>query len=205
MKNTIIKSILDILAPNYCLSCGRVGSILCVRCKKDKLKLEPGIINGVWFLGKRTGVLRDLIDKYKFQGEREAGELLAELMAENLPVKVSKNIVVVPLPTIDKHVRARGLDHTVLLAKHLTRYRGWRVQNLLVRANDTVQVGADERTRIKQAERAYKINENLKVNPETHYLLIDDILTTGSSIMSAQRVLAGAGAKKIDLAVLAKS
>ena len=193
------------MAPNYCLSCGRVGSILCGRCKKDKLKLDPGYINGVWFLGRRTGVLKDLIDKYKFQGEREAGEILAELMVENLPFKTLKNVVVVPLPTIDKHVRARGLDHTVFLAKHLTRYKGWKEQNLLVRDSDTIQVGADEKTRKEQAERAYKINENLKVDPETHYLLVDDILTTGSSIMSAQKVLIGAGAKKIDLAVLAKS
>ena len=116
MKNTIIKSILDVLAPNYCLSCGRVGEILCGRCKKDKLDLLGEEIDGVWFLGKREGILKDLIYLFKFEGNKDAGEVLARLCAENLPSDLPENMVVVPLPTIDKHIRARGLDHTSVIA-----------------------------------------------------------------------------------------
>lgn len=204
MKNTIIKSILDVLAPNYCSSCGRVGSILCGRCKKDKLVLNPRIEEGVWFLGERKGLLKELIHRFKFEGERESGDVLAELLAEFLP-DLSQNTVIVPLPTIDKHVRMRGLDHTKYLAMVLARVRGWRVEEILERKTDSVQVGASEKKRIEQARRAYKINKDLKIDPSIPYLLLDDVWTTGSSLLSAREALKEVGAKKIDLVVLAKS
>lgn len=196
---------MDVLAPNYCLSCGRVGSILCKCCKKDKLLLAPQKEGEVWVLGKRAGLLQDLIYRYKFQGERESGEILAGLLAECLPGNIPENTVVVPLPTVDRHVRMRGLDHTYLLAKSLAKRRGWRVQKVLARANDTVQMGTDGQKRVEQAWRAYKLASRAEVDPALPYLLLDDIWTTGASLLAAREILRKAGAKKIDLAVLAKS
>ena len=57
--------------------------------------------------------------------------------------------------------------------------------------------------RRKQAAMAYRIAG--KVNPETEYLLMDDVWTTGSSILAARDVLRKAGARKISVVVIAKT
>ena len=50
-------------------------------------------------------------------------------------------VVVVPLPTIGRHVRERGLDHTAILAKEVGETKGWKYEKTLGRATDVVQVG----------------------------------------------------------------
>ena len=77
--------------------------------------------------------------------------------------------VVVPLPTINKHIRERGFDHIGLIAKKT----GWRVEKLLKRRNKTVQVGASAEMRKKQAATAYRIAG--KIDPKAEYLLMDDV------------------------------
>ena len=57
--------------------------------------------------------------------------------------------------------------------------------------------------RKKQAETAYKLNGI--VDPEQEYLLMDDVWTTGSSLLAACDVLQKAGARKISVIVIAKT
>ena len=104
----------------------------------------------------------------------------------------------VPLPTITKHVRERGFDHVGLVARKM----GSPVARALVRNKNTVQVGASREMRISQAKEAYRVAD---VNPEAKYLLLDDVWTTGSSMMAAVQKLRDAGAKKIGIVVIARS
>lgn len=112
--------------------------------------------------------------------------------------------VIVPLPTIEKHKRERGFDHTALLARRLARACGGRCERLLQRQNNTVQVGASAEVRKRQAESAYgavpkKIDVGLK------YVLLDDVWTTGSSMTAACNVIQKAGVKDISAVLIAKS
>ncbi len=157
---------------------------------------------GVFVVGWRGGALRKLVAEYKYQSVRAAGEVLAELLdaaipkAEELMEKLGEvEIVVVPLPTIAKHVRARGLDHTLSLAKKLAKRRGWKVERVLRRAADTVQVGAKQKEREAQAGRAYEVCG--KVEAEKVYLLLDDVWTTGASMLAAAEVMRRAGARRM--------
>ena len=67
------------------------------------------------------GALKSLINNYKYNSVRACGDALAELLAECINIE---SAVVVPLPTIGKHVRERGFDHTKLLARKLVRLKG---------------------------------------------------------------------------------
>ena len=98
---------------------------------------------------------------------------------------------------------ARGFDHILLLAKKLAKLRGYNVVPLLSRDKNFVQVGADKETRKLQAAEAYIVTG--AVEPDTTYLLIDDVWTTGASMKAALKKLQGAGAFKMAGVVLAVS
>ena len=71
-----------------------------------------------------------------------------------------------------------------------------------MRAKDTVQVGADEETRKKQAHEAYAARN---VNKNRRYVLVDDVWTTGSSMLAACETMQKAGVRRIDVVIIAKS
>ena len=145
-------------------------------------------------MGLREGVLRRLIEVYKYHSVRSACFELADL----LKVFLSNDYVLVPLPTIGRHVRERGFDHIELICKKT----GLCLEKALVRSNNAVQVGANKRERVEQAKTAY-IAKN--VEPERNYLLVDDVWTTGASMMAACEQMRLAGAKRLSIAVIAKS
>lgn len=157
---------------------------------------------GLWSFGWREGVLEKLVEEYKYQSVRAMGKTLVDLYDIILPAEL-ENIAVVPLPTIGRHVRERGFDHTLTIAKLLAKRRGWKCEQALSRAVDTVQVGAKMADRKTQASKAYAVNG--EINPGCHYLLLDDVWTTGSTMLAAEKVLRSAGAERISGVVLAIS
>jgi len=214
VKNTTFPGLLDLLAPHSCRGCSRTGSVLCDCCKKNLIKTHTNTCpkNGakklppIYVVGERSGPLGQLVHDLKYQSVRAAARPLAELLDATLP-KLKGSVIIVPLPTIHKHIRSRGLDHTYLVAKKFAKLRGknYQVQPLLLRNQDTVQVGTDQKTRLKQASSAYKINPKIKTNQQSTYLLLDDVWTTGASMKAAVKRLQESGAKKIKLAILALS
>ncbi|MBF1034396.1 MAG: ComF family protein [Candidatus Nanosynbacter sp.] len=122
----------------------------------------------------------------------EASEMM------NTKIQEIRKIILVPLPTIRKHIRERGFDHTLRLCFELEEFLQKRLddfgisveyQSLLVRKNKTVQVGKEKKERVKQAEKAYGIREGIKIENKTLYILVDDVTTTGSSLAAAKKIL----------------
>ena len=156
----------------------------------------------IYVAGWREEALAQLVKEYKYQAVWANTQPLTELLDSHIPhLPVTDDIIVVPLPTIGRHVRERGIDHTLKLAKALAKRRGWKCRQLLVRAKDTVQVGAKAAERQTQAEGAYEAIGT--VEPGATYLLLDDIWTTGASLMAAGKAMQAAGAQKLLAAVLA--
>lgn len=155
-------------------------------------------------VGRRDEIIGSLVHDFKYNSTRALAPELAALLDQILPEIVGP-VTLVPLPTIPRHIRERGLDHTLLLAKNLKRLRGrnYRVKRLLIREQNSVQVGSDAKTRVAQAASAYTVPKNAKVDEKTTYLLLDDVWTTGASLKAALKKLREAGAKKIIIAVLA--
>lgn len=141
-----------------------------------------------------------LTEDYKYKSIRRTAEVLAELIDEVLPDNLGSEVIVVPLPTIGRHIRERGFDHTLYLAKKLARRRGWKVSGNLRRINKTVQVGQDAKTRAVQAERAYEFVGEIEAGKT--YLLLDDVWTTGSTMRAAKKLLEKNGASQVVGAVI---
>ena len=220
VKNTTFLSPLALLLPHSCRGCGAIGEAVCECCKKDIIlkhenycpnckeinptgkcknckKLPP-----IFVINERKSLVGDLIHDYKYNSNRSLARPLAEILNETLPI-IEGEVVIVPLPTINRHIRERSFDHTFLLAKKLAKIRDYRVEKVLLRNKNTVQVGTDEKTRIKQASEAFRINENIEVKSDKTYILLDDVWTTGASMKVAIKKLREAGAKKIIVSILA--
>lgn len=220
VKNTTLRIISDLICPHYCSLCGKIGSLLCDCCKNDLCTdyanhcLSCGApihdhcpvctlpFSGQWTFSFRDANLKKMISRYKFESVRSFGETFAALIDSILP-QLPPNTIIVPMPTIRRHIRERGFDHALLLAKALARRRHLSCEPILGRAKNTIQVGSDRQTRLAQAKHAYKLIA--KINPESNYLVIDDVWTTGASICSACELLGQNGAHRVMVAVLARS
>ena len=190
--------------------------------------------------GLKEGWFERMVRDFKYKGRRDYGEFLAEKLGEVIfgevkrmrfgdelsnksgevtcgvlrkvetEIKEIRQIVLVPLPTIRKHIRERGFDHTLRLCFELENFLQKRLddfgisveyQSLLVRKNKTVQVGKEKKERVKQAEKAYGIRDGVKIENETLYIFVDDVTTTGASLAAAKKILQ---AKQVWAAVLMK-
>ena len=208
VKKTTKWGVLDWLCPHYCMGCGRLGEPICGCCKNDilvsNLQFRKNYLE-VLMVGRRSGLLGEVVKRYKYGPTRALSGALADLMKSIIDGRVDKSekIVLVPLPTIARHIRQRGFDHMWLLGRKLARLGGWRVERVLERRNDTVQVGQDKETRVRQAEEAYRAVKRL--DRDKLYVLLDDVWTTGASMRAAAEELRKAGAQKIKIAVVAIS
>ena len=221
VKNTTHIGLLDLIAPHSCRGCGCLGAIVCDCCKKNILKQKSYIcpnckqvctkhhckkchLPPIYYVGRREDLLANLIHDYKYNSVRTIKNTLAEALDHALPT-IEGPAVIIPLPTISRHVRERGLDHTYLIAKKLARRRGYKVKKLTIRAENTIQVGTDRKTRLKHAKHAYSLANKAKIDKDTTYILFDDVWTTGASMKAALKKLRDAGASKIILLILAVS
>lgn len=222
VKNTTFPNPLDLLAPHSCRGCGHIGKVLCDRCKNNIILGHNNycpnchiIITAnkcnrckslplTFVAGNRSELIYQLAYDFKYNSIRSLAEPLAEILNEILPI-IDEPVDVVPLPTIDRHIRERGLDHTYLIAKYLCKLRNWQVNRVLSRAKNNVQVGSNRQTRLTQATSNYILASKKKINPSITYILLDDIWTTGASMKSAIKKLQQAGVQKIIVAILATS
>lgn len=213
VKNTTFPSLLDLIVPHSCRGCRRIGNILCDRCKNNiildhidnppQLKL-PKSFPPVFAISDRTGIVNSLIHDFKYNSARALAKPLAEILDQIIP-SIPNPVTIIPLPTTNSHIRARGLDHTYLISKHLAKIRHYQMVNFLIRNNNSVQVGANRETRLRQAKTAYKANPNIQIDPDITYILFDDVWTTGASMQAAVKKLRQSGAKKIIICLLAIS
>lgn len=214
-------SLFELLAPHYCCSCGEIGEILCQSCYYDivsevavacvvcgQLCTQRGLCDSctmpyqrAFVVGERTGALKQLINVAKFESTRPACRMQARLLSEVLP-QLPDDAVIVPIPTIRRHVRQRGLDHTAHIAQHLAKLRGVRMERPLGRSDHTVQHGASRRERKQQAAAAFHVRG--AVNADTTYILLDDVFTTGYTMEYAARTLREAGAEYVWVAVTSR-
>lgn len=154
-----------------------------------------------YVLSEREGVVARLVNDYKFAPKRSTYLVLARLMDDVAP-HFPADACFVPIPTSSVHLRQRGFDHTRDTAQRFTKLRGYQFSPVLERRHNHAQVGANRTERRKQAMTAYRVKRGAHIDPGRLYVLCDDIVTTGYSVIGAAKVLQKAGAKHIAVLVL---
>jgi ComF family protein len=150
-----------------------------------------------------------LVQAYKFGQQRAAAEPLAQAMSQVLLSSYSKgalkaqDYLIVPVPTATSRLRQRGFDHSALLAKLVARKLGGRFYPALGRLGQNRQLGTSRAQRLAQPAGHYFAKRSAAVSGR-NILLIDDVLTTGGTLIECSRVLRAAGARHVDALVFAK-
>ena len=165
-----------------CVQCvtPTASSNLCQRCRKTVAYTDAYVVS------VREGVLKRLLNGYKFERQKSSAAVFATLLDNRLPV-LPAHTVVTYIPTINRHIRQRGYDHMTLIAKTFASKRRLSVKPLLKRSSSQyVQHGASRPERLRQAQAAF-----LPATSDSYdtVLLIDDIATTGATLQSAAKIL----------------
>jgi competence protein ComFC len=178
-----------------CLACRGLADEtgVCHRCKVPYSR--------AWCVGERSGILQRLVGDFKFQNMYAAYIPLAQLLDERMS-DLPPNTIIVPVPTVPSHIRERGYDHSRLIAQWIAKRRGLKMQTLLTRATNTKQRDASRKDRIKQAKAAFVFKG--VIDEDTHYLIVDDVVTTGATVYYAAETLRVAGAQHIWVAAIAR-
>jgi ComF family protein len=195
---------LDFVAPPFCEVCGHPfygeveGERTCPHCEG----LGPAYRTG------RTAVLfkgpaRALVIALKYH------RALYVLRDMETIFRASPHVldqvrggVLVPVPLHPRKVRERGYNQAALLAGALARAagEGTSVAYLLRRELDTAtQTAFDRRTRLANLKNAFALAPGASITPAQHYILLDDVFTTGSTLNSCASTLRRAGCLNLDV------
>jgi competence protein ComFC len=219
----LAEKLISFITPFACLSCGQEGNLICKECQPTVRQPVPSrcyrchtatisyavcercrresCLKHVWASTELAGLSRKLLLTFKFERAQAAAPLLAGYMNQELPEQ--SGIIIVPIPTATNRLRARGYDHTKLLANELAKLTGLRASSVLSRSNQTRQVGTKRDQRLTQLKDAFWTRSASEVRG-AHILLVDDVVTTGATLEEAAKALRHAGAKRVDAVVFAQ-
>lgn len=210
----MIEHIISLIAPHKCVGCDREGSLLCdpcgktlginnERCKKcESTFRRQGCVCFVpiaraYAATKYGSLPRQLVGKLKFDRAKSAADVMATLCAPLVP---PESTIISYVPTANSRVRMRGYDQSGLIARRVAQYCNKPMAPLLARTSEVRQVGSTAEVRRSQLKEAFRPIA-LPVIANSHVVLIDDVLTTGSTVRAAAKVLMKNGAARVDVVV----
>lgn len=225
--------LLDLLFPKKCVGCKKFGEYLCPNCFATLsfavnttclICSRPSFdglthprckgkytIDGYFAALNYKGVLKRLIYQFKYSPyltdlQTVLGDLLYErFIQDELFMKALQgNPVFIPIPLSQTKLRKRGYNHAEILAKNLGKKFGFDVQNVLKRVKETKpQYGLKREERIRNIRDAFGM-KNIQKTKSKVALLVDDIVTTGSTLVEAANVLKRNGFEKVYGIILAQ-
>ncbi len=216
-----VDAALEFLWPARCVGCDEPGTLLCPECAAGLSAIDQrfacprcgapfgwlactGCTEPAPELGRVVsafayeGVAERLVKVYKDEHERRLAPLLAEALrfaVENLaecePTALPALDAIAFIPATEEAYLRRGFDHMELVARELAKRLCLPVADVLVhhRSGDQRELGGEER--------AENVRGSFEVAGEvwgSRLLLVDDVITTGSSLREAARALVSRGA-----------
>jgi ComF family protein len=126
-----------------------------------------------------------ILASIKYKGNKELGERMGELMGESLVQAHWHNQIdcIVPVPLHPKKQISRGFNQSEVIAKGLSKTANIPTEfQLLKRLSHTeTQTRKGRYDRFTNMNNAFGINHN-KTLPDKHFLLVDDVITTGGTL-----------------------
>lgn len=209
-----MRALLDLLFPSACTGCGSPGDLACHNCTaplhaparvRMPVPTPPGL-PPVYAVADYAGSTRDLVLAYK---EREVLSLrrpLAAALASGLVAAMAAGsppgeVVVVPVPSTRAALRRRGFDPVARLCRTaVSTARAAGCECTVVPALRHRRVVADS-AGLSASGRAANLAGALEVRPAAVprlagrcVVLVDDVVTTGSTLTEAARAVRAAGA-----------
>ncbi len=181
---------------------GAIDIFTCPNCRGETLHLHFAVA-----VVRAEGTARDLIHRFKYGREftlrRVLGDWLVEAFDDPRLADASE-AQLVPVPLHPARLRERRFNQSEALADWVARRRGLRVVQPLRRSRPTVtQTHFDRRQRMRNLRAAFALRHNARVKDHS-FLLVDDVLTTGSTLDECARVLLEGGARSVRAITVAR-
>jgi len=219
---TLLRTCADLVFPPVCHSCNAAlpggAAIACPAClaamaavdEWDDAYLdafrrlnEEGTVPefvAAWYF-ERDGPLRTLMHRLKYGGMTLIGEQFGHGLGERiLGAGLGESDIIVPLPLHPSRIRERGFNQCDYIARGISRVTGRPVLSGLVRRTRFTP----SQTPLGHRKRRENVRDVFALPPRTRpgvegktVLLVDDVVTTGSTMRSCAGVLRRAGARAV--------
>jgi len=217
----------SLLFPTLCQACGESlvtgEELICLNCRYNlpftDFHLKPDNMVAQQFWGKihlegayamcyfaKGGKMQHLMHHFKYKGIQKIGNLLGNIAGEQLlksPVFKSADVVI-PVPLHKSRLRKRGYNQSMCFAEGLSEKMRIPIdENNLVRLRATeTQTHRSRFSRFENMREVFTLT-----NPESlrnkHVLLVDDVVTTGSTLEACGTALLKAEGLKLSIATIA--
>jgi len=182
-----------------------MGNGQCQACVEYPPNFDRAVSYGEYDSG-----LRDLIHLLKYAGVPPAAKPLGKLLAKSIEQLRLENIaaVVVPVPLHSSKRRDRRFNQSELIARAALKQLPPQLQLghvVLARERATrSQVGLDREARIQNMHGAFRVMAPQRIKGRT-VIVVDDVMTTGTTVSECARVLKRAGADRVFAATVART
>jgi predicted amidophosphoribosyltransferase len=132
---------------------------------------------------------------YKFGGRRSSGQLIGQLMADELPTEWTGGIII-PVPPRRASVRKRGYDAVGDLARRIGDWMGMPVERHLRSTGRHEQKSLSYEQRLENVSGRFVCVGGARIS-KSPVVLIDDVFTTGATLSECARLLKSAGARQV--------
>lgn len=196
MLSHCLHKLQDILFPRKCYLCKKSGDVLCVECT---LSLdEPLDTPHAWItscFSYRDARVKKIIHAIKFFNRRDLAVPLAQKMASKL--SPSPRSVLVPIPMPRGRRLLRGYNQSLVLAEEVSKASGIPlIKNMLIRTKRSKRQ-VTHTTRSERLKQQHTTMETLGSLAGKDVILIDDVTTTGATLLEARRALTNAEALSV--------
>ena len=227
LQRSYLADFVSLLFPELCAACRESlmanEHMLCTDCRFNlpytNFHLQPDNIVARQFWGKinieaafalfyfnKGGKIQNMLHLLKYNGQQQIGNLLGNIAGEQLIKNEIFNTVdfIIPVPLHKKRLRERGYNQSTRFAEGLA-----DKLNAVVEENNLVRVKSTEtQTHKSRFARFENMQEVFVVmNPEKlkgkHVLLVDDVITTGSTLEACGEQLLKVEGLKLSIATIA--
>lgn len=213
----VVSFFLDLLYPPKCMFCHKLlesadPELTCPECRASLPRTSGGGRQKGDFFSFCVSPLfyeehiRDAVHRLKFSSCSGYADAFGRLVAECVSEYIEESFDLLTWASVSaKRLKERGYDQARLIAEAVARELGTTAVRTLKKRNVPAQstVGAEAKRRANIAG-AYSVCAPEAVNGKT-ILLIDDVITTGSTLSECSRMLRMAGAEKVICASAARA
>ena len=189
-----------------CVRCGAklvAEEKFCLNCQNNKMEFD--IARGVFLF---DGEMKNLIHNFKYNNKPFIASTLAHCLADFYKGLDWKVDMVIPVPSSKETLKERGYNQALLLAKKFCELTNLELNtDILVKSKHTKQqanLGFEER----QKNLADSFSVDLKFRPLLRgktILIIDDVITTGSTVSECAKILKKRGAERVVVLAVARA